>query len=71
MFRREQYQVASSPIHCSFSAVSKKDVLNFDKRGLVSGGTDNGGPSRRGYYAACLIDLNRNNIEAGYGEQAE
>ena len=70
-FWREQHQVAKSPIHCSFSADFKKDVVEFHKQGLLYGGTDNGGPGDRGrgYYAAYLIDLDGNNIEAGYREE--
>ena len=72
-FWREQHQVASSPIHCSFSANSKEDVVAFHQQGLMYGGVDNGGPGerRQGYYAAYLIDLDGNNIEAGYREQAK
>ena len=72
-FWREQHQVASSPIHCSFTAASKKEVVEFHKQGLMSGGTDNGGPGDRGpgYYAAYLIDMDGNNIEAGYREQTK
>ena len=72
-FWREQHQVGSSPIHCSFYADSKEDVVAFHQQGLMYGGTDNGGPGDRGrgYYSAYLIDLDGNNIEAGYREKVK
>jgi len=71
-FWKEGHQTSQSPIHCAFSASSKSAVEEFHAQGLRFGAHDNGGPGDRGrsYYAAYLIDLDGNNIEAGYRELA-
>jgi predicted lactoylglutathione lyase len=56
------------PVHLAFEASSRKQVEAFYKAGLAAGGKDNGGPGYRdyspGYYAAFILDLDGNNIEA-------
>ena len=60
-------------IHIAFSAISKEEVAAFHTAGLKAGGTDNGAPDyitqyHAGYYAAFILDLDGNNIEAVYRE---
>jgi len=55
--------------HISFTAPNKKVVNEFYKKGLASGGKDNGAPGYRkninaGHYAAFVLDPEGNNIEA-------
>jgi len=54
--------------HLAFQAGDHAMVDAFYKAGLAAGGTDNGAPGERpyhpGYYAAFLLDPDRNNIEA-------
>jgi len=55
--------------HVAFRAGTRSAVDAFYKRGIESGGRDNGGPGVRAdyspnYYAAFLIDPDGNNIEA-------
>ncbi|MGZ8348414.1 MAG: hypothetical protein ACXWU2_00175 [Allosphingosinicella sp.] len=49
------------------SARDKEIVDRFHAAGLAAGGPDHGGsgerPYRPGYYAACLLDPDGNNIE--------
>jgi catechol 2,3-dioxygenase-like lactoylglutathione lyase family enzyme len=56
------------PTHVAFEASSRKQVEAFHKAALAAGGKDNGGPDYRdywpGYYAAFVLDPDRNNIEA-------
>lgn len=60
-----------APVHIAFNASSKEEVMAFYTAGLKAGGTDNGAPGIRAqygenYYAAFIIDLDGNNIEAVY-----
>jgi catechol 2,3-dioxygenase-like lactoylglutathione lyase family enzyme len=55
--------------HICFSAPSRAAVDEFHAAGLKAGGNDNGKPGPRPdygpkYYAAFLIDLDGNNVEA-------
>lgn len=55
--------------HVCFSATSRAAVDAFHAAGLKASGKDNGGPGPRPdygpkYYAAFLIDLDGNNVEA-------
>ena len=53
--------------HLAFQAKDHAMVDAFYKAGLAAGGTDNGAgerPYHPGYYAAFLLDPDRNNIEA-------
>jgi len=58
-----------SGAHVCFSAASRAAVDAFHAAGLKAGGKDNGRPGPRPdygpkYYAAFLIDLDGNNVEA-------
>lgn len=60
---------AGTGAHVCFSAPSRAAVDAFHAAGLESGGKDNGKPGPRPdygptYYAAFLIDLDGNNVEA-------
>ena len=59
---------ATSPVHIAFQAPSRDAVDRFHSVGLECGAINNGSPGvrRGGSYAAFLIDLDGNNIEAGY-----
>ena len=68
----EHHRPSQSPIHLSFRAPSKEAVDAFHATCLAQGGSDNGAPGDRmggadggSYYAAYIIDLDGNNIEAG------
>jgi catechol 2,3-dioxygenase-like lactoylglutathione lyase family enzyme len=56
------------PTHLAFRARGRKQVDAFHKSGVAAGGNDNGAPGYRdyspGYYAAFVLDLDGNNIEA-------
>jgi catechol 2,3-dioxygenase-like lactoylglutathione lyase family enzyme len=56
------------PTHLAFEASSRKKVEAFHKAALAAGAKDNGAPGYRdyspGYFAAFVIDLDGNNIEA-------
>jgi catechol 2,3-dioxygenase-like lactoylglutathione lyase family enzyme len=56
------------PTHLAFRARGRKQVEAFYKSGVAAGGKDNGAPGYRdyspGYYAAFVLDLDGNNIEA-------
>ena len=59
----------SGPAHVAFHATDHAAVAAFHAAGLAAGGTDNGGPGIReqyhpNYYAAFVIDIDGNNIEA-------
>jgi catechol 2,3-dioxygenase-like lactoylglutathione lyase family enzyme len=56
-------------VHVAFVAVSREAVDAFYRAALSAGGKDNGPPGLRpqyhaGYYAAFVLDLDGNNIEA-------
>lgn len=55
------------PMHIAFKAPSIEAVREFHRLGLENGGKDNGAPEDCGgnYFAAYLLDLDGNNIEAG------
>jgi catechol 2,3-dioxygenase-like lactoylglutathione lyase family enzyme len=58
--------------HTAFAAKTRADVDAFHAAALKAGGTDNGAPRLRGaaegyppgYYAAFVLDVDGNNIEA-------
>lgn len=55
--------------HIAFTAPSREAVDAFYRAGITAGGKDNGAPGLRphyhpDYYAAFLLDLDGNNIEA-------
>jgi catechol 2,3-dioxygenase-like lactoylglutathione lyase family enzyme len=56
------------PTHLAFEASSRKKVEAFHKAALAAGAKDNGAPGYRdyspGYFAAFVIDMDGNNIEA-------
>ncbi len=60
--------------HLAFQAKDRAAVDAFYKAGLAAGGRDNGAPGERpyhpGYYAAFLLDLDGNNIEAVHHGEA-
>jgi len=57
-------------VHLAFQAPNREAVDEFHRVGLASGGRSNGEPGLRryhpGYYAAFLLDPDRNNVEAVY-----
>ena len=58
-----------APIHIAFSAADPATVDAFYAAALEAGATDNGAPGRRPqyherYYAAFVLDLDGNNVEA-------
>jgi predicted lactoylglutathione lyase len=60
-------------INIAFSAGSKEEVDAFCAAALKAGGVDNGAPGYRpqyddGHYAAFVLDLDGNNIEAVHRE---
>lgn len=64
---------ASNNMHIALSAGSKEEVDSFYTEAIKAGGRDNGSPGYRdryhtGYYAAFILDLDGNNIEAVYRE---
>src|SRR5215469_6292996 len=65
-FWTESNRPASSPAHIAFDAPSREAVDRFHSVGLRCGARNNGDPGIRhgGLYAAFLIDLDGNNIEA-------
>src|SRR5260370_4910555 len=61
----------SKNVHVAFSAATKQEVDAFHAAALSAGGTDHGAPGYRpkyhaAYYAAFVLDLDGNNIEALY-----
>ena len=68
-FWSEQHRPTASPIHLAFSAPDREAVRVFHAAGVAAGGTSNGAPGPRQasypYYAAFVLDPDRNNIEAG------
>ena len=57
-------------VHLAFQAPNRAAVEEFHRVGLANGGRNNGEPGLRpyhpGYYAAFLLDLDGNNVEAVY-----
>jgi catechol 2,3-dioxygenase-like lactoylglutathione lyase family enzyme len=64
----DRYRPHSVKQHTAFSARTKAEVDAFYAAALKAGGTDNGAPGLRHprYYAAFVLDPDRNNIEAVY-----
>jgi catechol 2,3-dioxygenase-like lactoylglutathione lyase family enzyme len=62
--------VLTGRMHVAFQAESREMVNAFHKAALEAGGWDNGPPAERpyhpGYYAAFVLDMDGNNIEAVY-----
>lgn len=61
--------VAATGAHVAFRAPSREAVQRFYEAALKAGGRDNGPPGPRpsygeSYYAAFVIDIDGNNIEA-------
>ena len=59
----------SAPVHVAFLALDPATVDAFHAAAMEAGGTDNGAPGPReryspGYYAAFVLDLDGNNVEA-------
>jgi catechol 2,3-dioxygenase-like lactoylglutathione lyase family enzyme len=59
----------SGPVHIAFTARNDEAVQAFYAAALAAGGRDNGAPGLRpqyhaGYYAAYVLDLDGNNVEA-------
>lgn len=61
------------PTHIAFRAKSKAAVNKFYKAARAAGARDNGAPGYRdyspGYYAAFVLDADRNNVEAVWYDQ--
>ncbi len=61
--------------HLAFQARDRAAVDAFYKAALAQGAKDNGAPGERnyhpGYYAAFVLDLDGNNIEAVFHGEAE
>jgi catechol 2,3-dioxygenase-like lactoylglutathione lyase family enzyme len=60
---------AAGGTHIAFKASARAQVDRFHAEGLKAGGRDNGAPGLRpdygpSYYAAFLIDVDGNNVEA-------
>ena len=66
----DQADGAVSRVHLAFQARDPASVQAFHAAALAAGGVDNGPPGERsyhpGYYAAFVLDLDGNNIEAVY-----
>jgi catechol 2,3-dioxygenase-like lactoylglutathione lyase family enzyme len=67
----------SGPVHIAFVADSREQVDAFHRAGIEAGGQDNGPPGVREryssdeggrYYAAFVLDLDGNNVEAVHRE---
>ena len=68
VFWIDHYHPHSVKQHTAFVARTKAEVDAFYGAALKAGGTDNGAPGLRRprYYAAFVLDPDRNNIEAVY-----
>ena len=60
---------AARGVHVAFTAPTREAVQRFHAAGLREGGRDNGAPGLRraygeSYFAAFLVDLDGNNVEA-------
>jgi catechol 2,3-dioxygenase-like lactoylglutathione lyase family enzyme len=69
MFYITERSPVGGSVHVAFKAPDEQAVAAFHRAGLAAGGTDNGLPGPRpeiaeGYYAAFVLDLDGNNIEA-------
>ncbi|MGE4064271.1 MAG: VOC family protein [Rhodospirillaceae bacterium] len=66
-FWTDAHTPAAAPAHLAFRASAREEVDRFHAAGIASGARSNGAPGPRGqtYYAAYLLDLDGNNIEAG------
>ncbi len=69
----DEEHLPTKNIHIAFSAGSKEEVVAFHATAIKAGGIDHGAPGYRtkyhtGYYAAFILDLDGNNIEALYRE---
>ncbi|RDW60530.1 hypothetical protein BP6252_11913 [Coleophoma cylindrospora] len=57
-----------TPVHLSFYTKTRQQVDEFYATGIKAGAKDNGGPGLRtfmpNYYAAFVLDLDGNNVEA-------
>jgi len=67
------HRTSAAPIHFAFAAKDRAAVDAFHAAALTAGGVDNGAPGPRGgdgygYYAAFVLDPDRNNVEAGVRE---
>lgn len=71
VFWISEENIPSERLHIALSASSRAMVDAFHAAGLAAGGKDNGAPGVRAqysadYYAAFVLDLDGNNIEAVY-----
>jgi catechol 2,3-dioxygenase-like lactoylglutathione lyase family enzyme len=68
VFWIDRYHPHSVKQHTAFAARTKAEVDAFHAAALKADGTDNGAPGLRRphYYAAFVLDPDRNNIEAVY-----
>lgn len=69
-----QAQDYTSKVHLAFQARDRDTVDGFYRAAIAAGGRDNGQPGERlyhpGYYAAYILDLDNNNLEAVYHGEA-
>jgi catechol 2,3-dioxygenase-like lactoylglutathione lyase family enzyme len=68
-FALTEGQYISGPVHFAFGAESQSAVDAFHRAAIRAGGKDNGAPGLRPhnhatYYAAFVLDLDGNNVEA-------
>jgi catechol 2,3-dioxygenase-like lactoylglutathione lyase family enzyme len=74
VFWIDRFHPHSVKQHTAFAASSREQVDAFYAAALTAGGVDNGAPGFRdgyppGYYAAFVLDLDGNNIEAVFRER--
>jgi catechol 2,3-dioxygenase-like lactoylglutathione lyase family enzyme len=77
IFWIDRFHPAGVKQHTAFGAASRAEVDAFHAAAVKAGGKDNGPPGLRdtatgyppGYYAAFVIDLDGNNIEAVFREK--
>jgi catechol 2,3-dioxygenase-like lactoylglutathione lyase family enzyme len=77
VFWIDRFHPAGVKQHTAFAAKSRAEVDAFHAAAVKAGGKDNGPPGLRdpktgyppGYYAAFVIDLDGNNIEAVFREK--
>ena len=64
---------STTDLHLCFHARSREQVDEFHRAGIEAGFRSNGDPGyrdyARGYYAAYLLDPDRNNVEALYRDE--